>query len=610
MTVEGRTRLALQAISWVVLTSAASACVTSAQSVPTFNKDVAPIVFARCGACHHPGGPAPFSLLTYGESRRRATLMAQVTKSRFMPPWKASPGSGPFVGQNPLTADEIDLIQRWSSSGAPEGDPHDLPRVPQFRETWQLGTPDLIVGPSQPFTLQAGGTDVFRIFVIPVPTSTARFVRGLEFLPGNPKVVHHANIRLDRTDTSRRYDDADPAPGYEGLIAHSATYPDGHFLGWTPGQIAPLLPKGMAWRLDPGTDFVVEIHMQPSGKPETVAPSIGIYFGSDPPERTPVMLRLGRQSIDIAPGDPSYTITDSFVLPVDVEVQAVQPHAHQRAITISGVATLPDGTTRTLIEIGEWDFRWQHVYRYVAPLRLPKDTTLAMRYAFDNSATNPRNPVLPPRRVFWGQRSADEMGDLWIQVLTRDSSDRRTLVDRFRPKVLAEDVIGYERVIQSDPNSVALHDDVAQIYLELGRADEAATHFATSAKLKPESAATHFNLGTSLAVSGRVDEAMTELRRALTIQPDYARAHNNLGGLLLQRGRTNEALDHIREAVRLEPANIEAHTNLAATHAVLGQFNLAVEAIETALRLNPTESVASLLRLRLDAYRRGVPPAP
>jgi Tfp pilus assembly protein PilF len=262
-----------------------------------------------------------------------------------------------------------------------------------------------------------------------------------------------------------------------------------------------------------------------------------------------------------------------------------------------------------LIEIGEWDFRWQHVYRYVAPLMLPKDTTLAMRYTFDNSAANPRNPVLPPRRVFWGQRSADEMGDLWIQVLTRNSSDRRTLVDQFRPKALAEDAIGYERVIQSDPNSFALHDDVAQIYLELGRAAEAATHFATSAKLRPESAAAHFNLGTSLAISGRMDEATSELRLALKIQPDYARAHNNLGGLLLQRGRTNEALDHIREAVRLEPANIEAHTNLAAAHAVLGHFNLAADAIETALRLNPTESVASVLRLRLEAYKRGVLPA-
>src|SRR5439155_2777147 len=147
----------------------------------------------------------------------------------------------------------------------------------------------------------ADGTDVFRIFVIPLPVNGLKFVRGLEFRPGNPKVVHHATIRVDQTDSSRRFDDADPAPGYTGLIAHTAMYPDGHFLGWTPGQISPLLPKGLAWRLTPGADLVVELHMQPSGKPESAQPSIGLYGGDDPPDRIPSMLRLGRQTIDIAP---------------------------------------------------------------------------------------------------------------------------------------------------------------------------------------------------------------------------------------------------------------------------------------------------------------------
>jgi hypothetical protein len=84
------------------------------------------------------------------------------------------------------------------------------------------------------------------------------------------------------------------------------------------------------------------------------------------------------------------------VLPVDVEVQAVQPHAHYRARQISGTATLPDGTTKPLIQIEDWDFRWQQVYRYVKPFWLPRGTTLSMRYTFDNSSANPRNPQQPP----------------------------------------------------------------------------------------------------------------------------------------------------------------------------------------------------------------------
>jgi hypothetical protein len=364
--------------------------------------------------------------------------------------------------------------------------------------------------------LQSDGTDVFRIFVIPLPAETLRYVKGLEFLPDNAPVVHHANIRIDPTEASLRFDEEDPALGYDGLIAHSATYPDGHFLGWTPGQVAPLLPEGLAWRLEPGSDLVVEIHMQPSGRPERVRPSIGLYFTDDPPVRMPVMLRLGRQSIDMAPGDPRYTIEDSFVLPVDVELHPVQPHAHYRAREMVGVAQLPDGRVRPLIHIRDWDFRWQHVYRYRTPFVLPKGTTLAMRYLYDNSAENPRNPVQPPRRVFWGERSQDEMGDLWIQVLPKSDADAATLHAAFEPKVLAEDLLGCQRELDRDPTSIALHNDIAMLHLRLGRHDQAVEHFASAAKLDPRSAVTHFNLGTALTLAGRLSEAIGQFELTLS----------------------------------------------------------------------------------------------
>jgi Flp pilus assembly protein TadD len=601
--------LVVPAASLVVTASAAPHEVsnrTSSPGVPevTFSKDIAPILFARCAVCHNPEGSAPFSVLTYSPVKQRARLIASATKRRFMPPWKAEPESGDFIGQQRLSDGEIGLIQRWVDGGAVEGDPRELPPQPRNAGGWELGKPDLIVSPTQAYTLAAGGSDVFRIFVIPLPTDRVRYVRGLEFHPGNPKVVHHANIRIDRTSASRAFDDEDPAPGYEGLMAHSAVYPDGHFLGWTPGQVAPLLPKGLAWRLDRGTDLVVELHMQPSGKPELVQPAIGLFFGTDPPERTPLMLRLGRQNIDIPAGEAHYTITDSFVVPVDVEVQAVQPHAHYLARDVKGTATLPDGTTRTLIYIKDWDFRWQHVYRYVTPFTLPKGTTLAMRYTFDNSAANPRNPQLPPERVLWGQRSRDEMGDLWIQVLTRNNHDLEALTRDVRPKVLAEDVFGYEREIQRDPASVALHDDVAQVYLQLGRAQEAVAHFDASLRLNPQSAATHFNLGTALTVAGRFDEAIEQYGTALRLNPDYPRAHNNLGSVLMERGNVQDAMSHFTEAVRLEPANLEARSNLAVAYAAAGEFERAVELVQAALGLAPLEPLATLLREHLELYKQ------
>ncbi len=437
------------------------------------------------------------------------------------------------------------------------------------------------------YTLPPDGTDVFRIFVVPLPVNATRYVRGLEFRTGSPNVVHHANIRVDRTSASRAFDDADPAPGYDGLIARSAGYPDGHFLAWTPGQVAPLLPKGLAWTLSPGTDLVVELHMQPTGKPELVQPTIGLFFGSDPPERTPAMLRLGRQNIDIAPGDKRYMVTDTFVLPVDVDVLALQPHAHYRAREIRGTATRPDGSVETLIEIKDWDFRWQQVYRYVDPVHLPKGTRLAMEYRYDNSADNPRNVQQPPQRVRWGQRSNDEMGDFWLQVLTRDDRDLDTLAAAFRPKQLAEDIVGYEARIAIEPSSVELHDDIAMLYLETGRTGDAVRNFAESARLRPSSAATHFNLATALTMAGRRAEAADEYQKALALRPAYALAHNNLGVLLLQQGQADAALAHFAEAVRADPDYAEALDNLGRVRLQRGEWRQGVDALERAVQLRP-----------------------
>ncbi len=557
----------------VVLVIAAPA---GAQSV-TYTKDVAPLLIDRCGMCHHPGGSAPFSLLTYADAKRHAAQIATVTASRFMPPWKADPSDGPFEGQHPLSDGEIRTLRQWLDAGAPEGAPRAMPRLRsaegerRWSDGWQLGKPDLVITLPQPYTLPAEGTDAFRIFVLPIPVDRARFVRGLEFRPGNPRVVHHANIRIDTTPASRRLDQADPGVGYDGLIARSATYPDGHFLGWTPGQVAPLLPNDLAWRLDTPTDLVVELHMQPSGKPEQVAPSIGLYFGDVAPTRTPVMLRLGRQDIDVPAGDARYTVTDSYVLPVGVEIEAVQPHAHYRAHDVRGEATLPDGSTIPLIDIADWDFRWQHVYRFVTPIRVPKGTTLSMRYVYDNSAGNARNPQRPPARARWGQRSAEEMGDLWIQVLPRDDRDGDRLARDFRPKVAAEDVKGYEAEIEKAPRDAALHDDAALLYLELGKSESAIAHFKTSLALQPQSAAAHYNLGTALTVGRRLVEAADAYQEALRIDPAYANAHNNLGNVLLAQKKYDAAIREFTEVVRLQPDSAAAASNLAAARALAAQ---------------------------------------
>ena len=529
----------------------------------TFTKDIAPIVFQACVSCHREGGPGPFALTTYREVRQRATQIAQVTQSHFMPPWKVDPEVGHFVGQRTLTSSEIATIGRWATTGTEEGDPRALPSLPKSTDGWLLGKPDLIVTPEQSYTLPAQPNDAFRIFAIRLPVSRRTYVRGIEFHPGNARVVHHANIRVDSTNATRKLDDADPEPGYDGLMPRSAVYPDGHFLGWTPGQVAPLVSADLAWTLDPGSDLVVQLHLQPSGAVEQVRPVIGLYFSDTPPTRTPTILRLGSQGIDIPPGESHYVIRDAYTLPVDMDLLAIQPHAHYRAKDIRGTATFPDGTTRVVMHINDWDFRWQHVYREVEPIALPKGTRLSMEYVYDNSADNVRNPQLPPQRVLWGQRSRDEMGDLWFQLLARNDRERTMATSQILQKMTAEDVVGYETMLQVTPDDGELHDDVAVLYLGLGRPVDAVRHFQVSARLKPDSAPAQFNLGTALATAGLYPEAVTAFRKALAIRPAYSQAHNNLGRVLLALGNADEAIAHLKEALRLDPANKSAASNLA-----------------------------------------------
>jgi tetratricopeptide (TPR) repeat protein len=581
----------LVAVASVLATTGAMA-----QSRLTFTKHIAPIVFEHCVSCHRPGDIAPFSLLTYQDVRPRAVAIVRAIHARRMPPWKPEPGYGDeFAGARRLDRKQIDLIQQWVDEGAVEGDRADLPPPPALAQGWRLGEPDLIVRLPDPFALPAGGADILRNFVIPVPIREGRYVRAVEFHPGNNRVVHHANIRIDRTRRSRQLDAADPGPGFDGRLT-TAEFPEGHFLGWTPGQLPPRLPEGMAWRLDADSDLVVQLHLHPADTPQTVQPSIGLFFTDAPPDRTPLMLRLGRQNIDIAPGERAYDVQDSYVLPVDVEVYAVQPHAHFRARRVSGFAVLPDGTRKWLIYIKDWDFNWQDVYRYALPQALPKGTTLTMQYTYDNSSANRANPDSPPKRVRWGQNSSDEMGDLWIQVLARTGGDRQRLQRDFGPKVIAEDAVGYESTLAADPQNPRLHEAAAALYLALGRTEPAIDHLQAALRVDPGSVEGHYNLGWALASDGSLDAAVQHFQRALSIQPDHVQARANLGAVLRAQGRFDQAIPELRRALILDPGNVTAHANLGGALVATGDISEAIAEYRAALE-GRKESLEALVSL-------------
>ncbi len=256
------------------------------------------------------------------------------------------------------------------------------------------------------------------------------------------------------------------------------------------------------------------------------------------------------------------------------------------------------------MHIRDWDFRWQHVYRLIEPLPLPKGTRLSMDYTYDNSPDNIRNPEVPPRRVLWGQRSKDEMGDLWFQLLTKTEGDRERLNGEIATKMVAEDIIGYETMLTVTPGDYELHDDVALLYLGSGRPADAVRHFEASVKARPDSAAARYNLGTALAVGGQLDRAVLEYERAIALNPKYAVALANLGSVLLQQGRTLEAVRRLEQAVALSPENVEGLNSLSVAYAAQGNIDKALATIDRALKLQPSPQIQKLLRER----QRPAPP--
>ncbi len=397
----------------------------------TFSEQIAPVIFNQCASCHHPGEAAPFSLTSYEEVKKRGALIATVTKSRFMPPWHAAPGFGEFEGERRLTDDQIALIGEWVKEGMPQGDASKTPALPHFTAGWHLGKPDLIVTMPKGFSLPASGPDIYRNFVVPLNLTEDKWVRAVEFHPGTRTVVHHSLFSYDASGTLRKKDGEDGKPGFGGMDGGRSPK-SGPLGGWAVGATPVPLADGLAFPLPKGSDLVLQEHFHLTGKAETEQSTVGLYFADKAPERqlmgiqVPAIFALGAH-LDIPPGEKHYTIQDSFVVPVDVKAWSVGAHAHYLAKDMKMIATKPDGTTVPLLYIPDWDFAWQDRYPYKDPFVLPKGTRIDVTLIYDNTPDNPHQPSNPPKEVWWGEGSFDEMGSMTMQVTAVRAEDEFTL---------------------------------------------------------------------------------------------------------------------------------------------------------------------------------------
>jgi hypothetical protein len=535
-------------------------------ATPTFNRDVAPLLFDHCANCHRKGQAAPFTLLTYEDAKKHARDIVRVTEDRYMPPWLPAPGYGEFRHNRSLATNQIALLALWFKAGLPEGDPKDLPGTPAFAQGWQLGAPDLVVTAPQALKVPAEGKDIYRNLVFPIPMNLSRFIKGVEFNPGNAKVVHHAFINIDETRRTRRLAERQNPPGFDGMeIPPPAHMPAGQFLGWQPGRVPGFAPPGLSWLLRTNTDLVLQLHLHPTGKPETVQPSIAFYFTDDAPTNSAFRIAIKSFQLDIPAGESNYVTEESYRLPVPARVLRVETHAHYLAKQMQGWVVLPDGQKKWLIWIKDWDFNWQGGYDYTEPLDLPAGSEVFMHYTYDNSANNPRNPSNPPKRVRFGLQTTDEMGELWLQAVAQSPRDL---------SILGQDYVRY-------------------ISRKTGEFDE------FRLQLDPNDVAAHIRLGHNLLVSGKSAEAETHIQKALQLEPNNAQAHHEMAMLYLVVNQLPEAEKELRIATRLDPYDAEGLGNLGYICAKAGRLQEARQILEQALKVNPDDTMVAKLLSQL-----------
>lgn len=546
--------------AWLTLLLAATGL--HAAEVPTFTKDVAPILFEHCAPCHKPGPYAPFTLLSYADAGKRAKLIAQVTSRRYMPPWMPEQGTNHFADARVLSDREIDVLKRWFEAGAPEGNPADLPKLTLNTNEWYLGQPDLIVEAPEAFQLPPDGKDIYQNFVIPSGVTTQRWIRAVEILPGN-RAAHHAFLKVDITSGSRRRDAEYTGGGFPGMdYPSAASVPDGHLLAWQPGRLPVISPPGLPWRLQPKSDFLLQIHFQSTGREESIKPRLGLYFTDKAATNQLFKISMDNYAIDIPAGETNYVIEDSWVVPQAFEMLALIPHAHRIGRTLEAFATLPDGKRLELLTIRNWDFNWQTDYRFIKPLQFPAGTRLAMRYRYDNSTNNVHNPNNPPQRIKYGPQTSDEMGSITFQILTKDQQELKKLTEAFVNRI-REDVIRYAtwRLAQNpeDPHGHIL---MAKAALQTGDKASAWRSVNRALKADPKDADALYYSGILHRLDGQPEQAIAAFQNVLKYWPDHPKAHGNLGQVFFELGKLSRAEFHLREALKVDPEDSLARETL------------------------------------------------
>ncbi|MBP6334567.1 MAG: hypothetical protein KA444_03770 [Bacteroidia bacterium] len=402
---------------------------------PTFSEHIAPIIFTHCTPCHRPGSAAPINLLTYDDVKSRLRTIQLSISSGIMPPWPADPEYVSFREEKILSKNQKELIDKWIENGAPEGDPALTPPAPQFPQQSLLGIPDTVLCISTPLFLKGDNKDKFIMLKIPYELPADTFIRAIEIIPGNKKLVHHINAHLVQYENNEKTslfegqyfvdtEKMDKQNAYErlDLTNDDGTYPllTPSVSNYLPGVETAVYPAGIGgYRIKKrGVLLLDNIHYGPSPIDTTDQTCFNIFYASQAPKRPVRELILGTSGV--APVVPALVIAPNTIsdfsiryqVPEDISLLTINPHMHLLGKKFQAYALQPNGDTIRLIRINNWDFRWQYFYTFKQVLKIPAGSMIVVDGTFDNTESNPLNPHHPPQFVSereGSMRTTDEM---------------------------------------------------------------------------------------------------------------------------------------------------------------------------------------------------------
>src|SRR5215475_14299384 len=375
----------------------------------SFYKDVFPILQDHCQQCHRPGQIAPMPLVTYAQTRAKAKVIAEMVRTKKMPPWFADPKYGHFANNPSLTDQQIATITSWVENGTPAGDPGDAPPRKPWIEGWNIPTPDRIIQMPKAVPIAARGDVEYTYEIVPTGFTEDKWVRMSEIRPSSRQHVHHAVVYIRPPDSTWLNNAPKNTPFTASSLRdphlqHEAHWTDSDMLlAYAPGSSPDQWPEDMAKFVPAGSDLVFQMHYTTNGHAGRDQTSVGLLFAKAVPKERVITLQLNNHTLIIPPGADDFRVEVQGTLPNDATLLSLFPHMHLRGKRFEYDIVHSDDGVEVLLRVN-YHFHWQLSYKLAEPRFLQAGTKLRAIAWYDNSKNNSHNPD-PTKTVRWGDQT-------------------------------------------------------------------------------------------------------------------------------------------------------------------------------------------------------------